>query len=521
MLLINFTGVKPEKSSYDFAVQGNSNANVIRFLLAINQDDVDLSSLVPYLKVKSIGNDYLDKIDLTEHTTIDNITHKVQIEWTMDALATANKYLKIQLMFEDYPNHTVWQTEIVKLRLIGSIDIDSDMCHRYPQILSYLLAQVGTIPSLESGNGIIVTKENNEYTLRIDESIVVTATYLAGIIANYVTLNGSQDITGIKRFLALPVTNAGREYTSDRQLVDKQFVIDYLAPHLQDYLLLSGKVSAIELLIPSQASAGNQLADKNFVNSSINNLASFPISSDAQGDNFPTKKALDEAYVSGEMYYAGQKRVPTKNDYCLVEKDETHWELNDEYTDYDSVDDYVGFFVLFNSQRTLVTEENKNGLGIVAGTTPCYSAPTTRYVFTGVYGVDGQWAFQWVVNNSPFTQAQKDAINSGITKALVEQIKTNSQRITVIEGKMQFVDIVILTTDWTNDLTASIPTGADLSGDSTHVNILSSNFASDTLIRTYNVKGVSYDDETGYINFEATQLPVDDIYIRVEITRGN
>lgn len=520
MLLINFTGTTPDKKSYDISVQGNSNANKIQFKIVAEQpDDIHLGTLTCYLKVKSLGNDYLDKIDLT--STYDRVGGNIFYTWTMDGNATANKYLKIQLMWQDYDRNIIWQTEIVSLRLIDAIDIDSDMAHRFPQILSYLLAQVGTIPSLESGNGIIVTKVNNEYQLRIDENVVVTATYLASVIANYVTLSGSQDISGVKRFLALPVTQTGREYTSDRQLVDKQFVIDYLAPHLEDYLLLSGKVSVIEQLIPSQASAENQLADKNFVNSSINNLASFPISSDAQGDNFTTKKALDEAYVSGEMYYAGQKRVPTKNDYCLVEKDETHWEINEEYTDFDSVDDYVGYFVLFNSQRTLVTDENKNGLGIVAGTTPCYSAPTTRYVFTGIYGVDGQWAFQWIVNNSPFTQAQKDAINSGITKPLVEQIKTNKDNIAILQNKQSFADIVILPTDWNNDKTCSIATGLDLSGANTRVNLLAGNFSSDSMIRTFDIRGVAFDNETGKINFVCSQIPVDSIYYTVEVIRGN
>lgn len=240
MLLINYTGTTPEKPSYDFAVQGNSNANVIRFLLATNQDDVDLSSLTPYLKVESLGKDYLDKIDLTEHTTIDNITHKVQIEWTMDALATANKYLKLQLMFEDYPNHTVWQTEIVKLRLINSIDIDSDMCHRYPQVISYLINAVKNIPTLLAGTGITIEENGTEKTIKVNGDYVMT-------------LSTNQTVTSLKIFNVLPQSEATP--TDEKDLATKKY-IDNL-------------ISLIQAVIPDDASVSNKLVSENVVNQKI------------------------------------------------------------------------------------------------------------------------------------------------------------------------------------------------------------------------------------------------------------
>lgn len=130
----------------------------------------------------------------------------------------------------------------------------------------------------------------------------------------------------------------------------------------------------IEKLIPSTTTAENQLADKAFVNSSINNMAAFYITSTASGDAFSTR---DDLLNATEYYYGGEPRTPTQNDYAIVLADES---------------------------------QPKGADG---------NYPTTRYTYQG-----GEWAFQYVVNNTSLTQAQVDAINSGITKELVAQIGT-------------------------------------------------------------------------------------------------
>ena len=130
-------------------------------------------------------------------------------------------------------------------------------------------------------------------------------------------------------------------------------------------------------VIPSSASKDNPLATKNFVNSSINNLAAFYITYNASGDAFSTSTSLRTAT---KFYSGGQDRVPTQNDYAIV----------------------------------LADESQPKG---VDG-----SYPTTRYSYQGGTYPDGQWDFQYIVNNTSLTQAQVDAINSGITSELVESI---------------------------------------------------------------------------------------------------
>lgn len=138
-------------------------------------------------------------------------------------------------------------------------------------------------------------------------------------------------------------------------------------------------IADIEDLIPNQASSENQLADKNFVNSSINSVAAYYITKNAQGDPFATHAEL----VGASVYYSGgEVRVPTRNDYAIVLADET--------------------------KTDAVTGEN----------------PTTRYSYQ-----NGQWEFQYIVNKTALTAAQLAAINSGITSGLVTQIDTNTTNI--------------------------------------------------------------------------------------------
>ena len=80
------------------------------------------------------------------------------------------------------------------------------------------------------------------------------------------------------------------------------------------------QVGAIEEKIPAAADASNQLADKAFVNSSINNYAAFYLTKNANGDAFGTYAELTSAT---KFWNAGVEKTPTKNDYLVVLQDET------------------------------------------------------------------------------------------------------------------------------------------------------------------------------------------------------
>ena len=142
---------------------------------------------------------------------------------------------------------------------------------------------------------------------------------------------------------------------------------------------LGDQVHEIESKVPAAATADNQLADKAFVNSSINAVAAYYITSTPEGDSFATKADL----VAGPYYFQGATRVPTINDYALVKADETH------------------------------------------------DGATARYMYDGK-----QWAYQYTLNDTPFTQAQVDAINSGITAGLVSKYNTTSDTVDALDSEV-------------------------------------------------------------------------------------
>ena len=96
----------------------------------------------------------------------------------------------------------------------------------------------------------------------------------------------------------------------------------------------------------------------NYVNDSINSVTAYYITKDAQWNQFATYAELSTATT---FYSWGQVRVPTKNDYTIVLADENH------------------------------------------------DNATTRYIY------NNSWEYQYTVNETALTQAQLDAINSGIT----------------------------------------------------------------------------------------------------------
>ena len=135
----------------------------------------------------------------------------------------------------------------------------------------------------------------------------------------------------------------------------------------------AARITTIEGKIPNQASSSNQLADKDFVNSSVTAMASHQLTYNAGGDPFPAKAALTSAAV---FYYKGQPFAPTERDYCVVQADET-----------------------------------QNGGQV-------------RYVYDGA-----QWVFGYKINDAPFTNAQAAALNSGATAAKINDIANKADKV--------------------------------------------------------------------------------------------
>lgn len=133
------------------------------------------------------------------------------------------------------------------------------------------------------------------------------------------------------------------------------------------------KIDGIVSKIPAQASSSNQLADKAFVNSSVQTATANFRGNWASWAAVPTNASLYP------VDYAGS-HTPTVNDYLVVQ----------DASDY--------------------TEETLGG--------------TWRFKYSGTWGTDGKngWNPEYQVNETPLTAAQLAALNSGITSAAVTKL---------------------------------------------------------------------------------------------------
>lgn len=180
---------------------------------------------------------------------------------------------------------------------------------------------------------------------------------------NKPVVNKSQNFNGNEKQQARKNIGAASEEelishvsdTSNPHEVTAEQVGAYTKDHVDE------KIKAVTDLIPTAATPANQLADKAYVDFGVEQMAAKYLSATADGQPFSSYAQFQQ----GVFYYGGEVTEPTKNDYALVNGDETH-------------DNAV-----------------------------------TRYVFTT------EWNFQYVVNNSPLNAEQLAALNSGINATKV------------------------------------------------------------------------------------------------------
>lgn len=149
--------------------------------------------------------------------------------------------------------------------------------------------------------------------------------------------------------------------------------------------IFSKAISEINEKIPAQASNENKLADKDFVNSSIQNMAANRVYADNNQGYFATRAKLKSATV----FYngKGEQYIPTNNDYTIV--------LSDE-----------------DAPKP-------------------YTKGQTRWIYSN----EGVWEYNYGINTT-FTSDQQKALDSGITEDLVNQINTNEQELTEFKSEV-------------------------------------------------------------------------------------
>lgn len=146
---------------------------------------------------------------------------------------------------------------------------------------------------------------------------------------------------------------------------------------------LTSRVTEIESKVPTQASADNQLADKAFVNSSVQTNTANP------RGNWDNWSAVPTTADYPADAYGG--KTPTVNDYLVVQ-------------------DASGYL-------------SKSLSG------------TWRFKYSGDWEQNGKdgWQPEYQVNREPLTAAQVAALDSGVTSAQVAQINSNKTDIAALK----------------------------------------------------------------------------------------
>lgn len=244
-------------------------------------------------------------------------------------------------------------------------------------------------------------------------------------------------------------------------------------------------ISGINSKIPAQASSENQLADKNFVNSSIaTNTANFI----GTFENVTALKAYSGTVTNNDYAFVVNSVVTDNgNDWA------TYAALNaydkSKLTEFDyawivngSKFDLYRFDIVNQSWVSRATAIDKDSVTL--------NTAYNRYKAT-VSSSTITWSYEYTLNNSSFTADQWAAINSGITSGAVTQIGTNAANITSLQNSKQDVitDLGTIRSGASAGATALQPNTAITAGTATKV--------------TYDSKGLV----TGGSSLDAGDIP--------------
>ncbi len=137
MLVINYNGNKPTTDYFKYSVQGNNNADVVRFCLSKQQGTLDLTNYKVYVQAKCEEDDFIDKVEITDDVSI--VANQLNANWVMLKKHTINRQLLVSLSFENENEEVVWQTQIVKITIANGINADEEIANTYPSVIQDLI----------------------------------------------------------------------------------------------------------------------------------------------------------------------------------------------------------------------------------------------------------------------------------------------------------------------------------------------------------------------------------------------
>ena len=130
-------------SEYRFSVINNSNCDLVHLYSHFTQ----YANKSIYLKIRSVGNTYVDKIAIdSENISIED--DALVIKWLIGAVSTHCKQVELQLQFEDESENLIAQSRIVKLVLADTIDVEQLIPVIYPTIIKDMQDAIGELQNV-------------------------------------------------------------------------------------------------------------------------------------------------------------------------------------------------------------------------------------------------------------------------------------------------------------------------------------------------------------------------------------
>jgi hypothetical protein len=174
MLVISYNGNKPTTDYYKYSVQGNNNADIIRFSVSLTQGSLVFSDLFHiYAKVQSVDDDFYDKVELTD-VEFDDSENLLNAHFLLESKHTSHRQIEVSLCCENIDSEIVWQTQLVKIAIANGVQSEEEIANHYPTILAQLQQQIDELKQQGGGGGSSEVEIKRVYLTYDDKCSIVS-----------------------------------------------------------------------------------------------------------------------------------------------------------------------------------------------------------------------------------------------------------------------------------------------------------------------------------------------------------
>lgn len=169
MLVINYKENKPISDYFKYSVNGNNQADIVRFVLLKEQEGIDLGSedFKVYAKCTD-GYNFVDKV-LISSEDIEITDSEIIVDWHLLRKHTANESLKVSVSFES--EEIVWQTQSFTLKINNGVLGDEEMENTYPTIIAKMQKEIEELKKQKGGGASEVLIDRVYLTYDEEKSI--------------------------------------------------------------------------------------------------------------------------------------------------------------------------------------------------------------------------------------------------------------------------------------------------------------------------------------------------------------